>query len=185
MSLVIVIIQGTIFAPSRLKPADCPTRNRDVPPPRGMLQYLADVPAGCEANFDCWAAVALQMRASSNSACFYLRLRWPQQLLDWPWRRACRCPSLFRRPFACGLCDSFIQLPEAANVVSFTQLPGVDIDDSFKQLPEVANVVSLTQLPRVANVVCVLAFRHFFFQTLRWTLLSFKRFCGSSSRGSR
>ena len=76
---------GYFFAPNRFKSAVCPTRNRDVPPPRGMPQYLADVAAGREANFDCWAAVALQMRASSNWARFYLRLRWPQQLLDWPW----------------------------------------------------------------------------------------------------
>ena len=76
---------GYSFAPTRLNPSRLPHAQPRFPPPRGMPQYLADVAAGREANFDCWAAVALQMRASSNWARFYLRLRWPQQLLDWPW----------------------------------------------------------------------------------------------------
>ena len=63
---------GYHFAPTRLNFADCPTHNRDVADVAGMPQYLADVAAGREAKFDFWAAVALQMRASSNLARFYL-----------------------------------------------------------------------------------------------------------------
>ena len=76
---------GYYFAPTRLNPGDCPTRDRDVPPPRGLPHYIAEVVAGRVAEFDRWAGVALQTRASSNWARFFLRMQWPQRLSIWPW----------------------------------------------------------------------------------------------------
>ena len=77
---------GYYFAPTRINPADCPTRDKDVPSPRGIPAYIADLAADRTDAFDKWSAVALQTRSCSNWARFYLRLLWPVALQAWPWQ---------------------------------------------------------------------------------------------------
>ena len=76
---------GYLFAPTRLNPADCPTRSKEIPPPRGVPRFLVDAAAGNVAEFDLWAGLPLQTRSSSNWARFMWRLLRPQELVAWPW----------------------------------------------------------------------------------------------------
>ena len=76
---------GYMFAPTRLNPGDCPSRNQDLPAPRAMPQFLADVAAGSIAEFEAWTQLPLQCRSVSNWARFVVRLRRPQALSAWPW----------------------------------------------------------------------------------------------------
>ena len=76
---------GYMFAPTRLNPADCPTRLKELPRPRAVPQFLVDAAKGDVAEFDLWAQLPLQTRSVSNWARFAWRLRRPQALVAWPW----------------------------------------------------------------------------------------------------
>ena len=76
---------GYFFAPTRYNPGDCPTRDHDIPPPRGMPEYLLEAAEGRFEQFDRWAAVALQTRSCSTWARFTLRLLYPVRTIQWPW----------------------------------------------------------------------------------------------------
>ena len=76
---------GYMFAPTRLNPGDYPSRNKELPLPRAMPQFLADVALGDFSEFEAWTLLPWQCRAVASWARFVVRLRRPQALISWPW----------------------------------------------------------------------------------------------------
>ena len=74
---------GYCFSPTRMNPADHPTRGTDIPP-QHTPGYLCAAAAGDLEAFDVFAQLPPQSRASSSWARFFVRLRMPQQLERWP-----------------------------------------------------------------------------------------------------
>ena len=75
---------GFGFAPTRLNPADHPTRSRPIPPPQDTPGYLVAAAQGDPAELDAWTSVPPQTRASASWARFLLRMQWPQPRCAWP-----------------------------------------------------------------------------------------------------
>ena len=77
---------GYYFAPTRLNPADAPTRKREIRRNRLAPGFLAAAARGDFEGFDCWAALPMQQRTVSTWARFYVRLAFPETPIPWPWR---------------------------------------------------------------------------------------------------
>ena len=76
---------GYCFSPTRLNPADYPSRFRRIRRNRQMPGFLAAAAAGDYGAFDRWAALPLQPRAAANWARFWIRLAYPESLEPWAW----------------------------------------------------------------------------------------------------
>ena len=77
---------GYYFAPTRLNPADDPTRQRKIRQSRLAPGFLEAAVRGYFAGFDRWVALPLQQRSVSTWARFYIRLAFPETQIEWPWR---------------------------------------------------------------------------------------------------
>ena len=74
---------GYKFAPTRLNPADHPTRDTPIPPPKLCPGFVRDCCKGTFGEWDAWASLPRQTRRVSNWARLYTRLLRPSDLFSW------------------------------------------------------------------------------------------------------
>ena len=74
---------GFKFSPTRLNRADDPTRDREVPKPRGCADFIAEFAKGHVQEWDARARLPRQRRADAPWAHFVVRLLRPTALVPW------------------------------------------------------------------------------------------------------